>query len=116
MRKISIFLVLLSLLFSAFVFTACDQGGEALPDYQIVVRETDYVKINENGFVIEADNTVTIPQGEVYDKEGQYCKEFKVARVITDKDGNRKAGTLQMKHGEVYTVNYTATNGEIELT
>ena len=116
MRKISIFLVLLSLLFSAFVFTACDQGGEALPDYQIVVRETDYVKINENGFVIEADNTVTIPQGEVFDKEGKYCEDFRVARVITDKDGNRKAGTLQMKHGEVYTVNYTATNGEIELT
>ena len=116
MRKISIFLILLSLLFSTFVFTACNNGGgEELPDFQIVVRETDYVKINENGFVIEADNTVTIPQGEVYDKEGKYCADFKVARVITDAQGNRKAGTLQMKHGEVYNVSYTATNGETEL-
>ena len=117
MRKISIFLILLSLLFSALTFTACNNGGaEELPDFQIIVRETDYVKIKENGFVIEADNTVTIPQGEVYNKEGKYCEDFKVARVITDADGNRKAGTLQMKHGEVYTVNYTATNGEIELS
>lgn len=114
MKKISIFFILFALLISVISFSSCD--GNTAPEYKIVVQETAQVQITEQGFVVEAGNTFTIPQCEVYNSAGQYCEEFQVARVITDANGNRKAGTLQMKHGEVYNVVYTATNGEIELT
>lgn len=113
MKKISVILTLLILLFSIASLNSCI---EKTPDYQIVVNATNNVQVTDQGFVVEADNTITIPQGEVYDKDGNYCEDFQISRVITDGSGNRKAGTLQMKHGEVYTVTYTATNGEIELT
>ena len=113
MKKISVLLILLILLLSVVSLNSC---FEKTPDYQIVVNETNNVKITDKGFVVEATNTVTIPQGEVYDKDGNYCSDFTVSRVITDAQGNRKAGTLQMNHGEVYTVTYTATNGDIEIT
>ena len=113
MKKISIFLILFVLLFSVFSLSSC--SGEK-SEYQIVVNPTDKVQINDKGFVVEANQAVTIPQCEVYDSAGNYCDEFQVSRVITDENGNRKSGTLQMKHGEVYKVVYTATNGEIELS
>ena len=113
MKKISIFFILFVLLFSVFSLNSC--FGEK-SDYQIVVNPTDKVQINDKGFVVEANQTVTIPQCEVYDNSGNYCDDFQVVRVITDQNGNRKSGTLQMKHGEVYKVVYSATNGEVELT
>jgi hypothetical protein len=113
MKKISVILTLLILLFSIASLNSCIKKT---PDYQIVVNATNNVQVTDRGFVVEADNTITIPQGEVYDKDGNYCEDFQISRVVTDGNGNKKAGTLQMKHGEVYTVTYTATNGEIELT
>lgn len=112
MKKISIFFILFALLVSVFALNSC---GETTAEYQIVVNPTAQVSITNEGFVVEAGNTFTIPQCEVYNSAGQYCEEFQVSRVITDQNGNRKAGTLQMKHGEVYNVVYTATNGEEEL-
>lgn len=112
MKKISIFFILFALLVSVFALNSC---GETTAQYQIVVNPTAQVSITNEGFVVEAGNTFTIPQCEVYNSAGQYCEEFQVSRVITDQNGNRKAGTLQMKHGEVYNVVYTATNGEEEL-
>ena len=112
MKKISIFFILFALLVSVFALNSC---GETTAQYQIVVNPTAQVSITNEGFVVEAGNTFTVPQCEVYNSQGQYCEEFQVSRVITDQNGNRKAGTLQMKHGEVYNVVYTATNGEEEL-
>lgn len=112
MKKISIFFILFALLVSVFALNSC---GETTAQYQIVVNPTAQVSITNEGFVVEAGNTFTVPQCEVYNSQGQYCEEFQVSRVITDQNGNRKAGTLQMKHGEVYNVVYTATNGEVEL-
>lgn len=105
-----------TILVIALLLTVLAVGSCAkTPDYQIAVNESNGVTITDDGMTVEAGDTVTIPQGEVYDKEGNYCPEFEVSRVITDDNGNRKAGTLQMKHGEVYTVTYTATNGEVTL-
>lgn len=113
MKKISVLLIALALLLSVLSLGSCLFTAS---DYRIVVNPTANVKITDAGFEVEADTTVTIPQGEVYDKNGSYCDDFTVTREITDESGNRKAGTLQMKHGEVYTVKYSATNGERELS
>lgn len=83
--------------------------------YQIVVGETKRVLVTDEGLQVEAGETVTIPQAEVYDRSGNYCKDFVVTREITDENGNKKAGTLQMEHGQIYTVTYVADNGSEQL-
>ena len=83
--------------------------------YQIVVAETERVLVTDKGLQVEDGETVTIPQAEVYDRSGNYCEDFVVTREITDENGNKKAGTLQMKHGQVYTVTYVADNGSEQL-
>ena len=79
--------------------------------YRIVVGETEKVLVTAEGLQVEAGETVTIPQAEVYDRSGNYCKDFVVSREILDENGNKKAGTLQMEHGQIYTVTYVSDNG-----
>ena len=79
-------------------------------NYELVVDGTDKVALTKEGFVVEADTSVSIPNGVVYDRSGNYCSDFTVKRTIVDENGAVKASTLQMKHGQVYTVTYVADN------
>ena len=84
-------------------------------NYELVVDGTDKVALTKEGFVVEADTSVSIPNGVVYDRSGNYCSDFTVKRTIVDENGAVKASTLQMKHGQVYTVTYVADNGAEQL-
>lgn len=110
---ITLFCFLLSIVVGLCV-TGCSPDNSGV---RLVLGEGKNITVDEENKTIttEARESASIPMAAVVDEEGNIQEEYVVTRTITDGDGNKKPSTLTMQHGEVYKVDYSATDGSKTL-
>ncbi len=110
---ITLFCFLLSLVVGLCIVGCAPESSGV----RLVLGEGKNITVDETSKTIttEARESASIPMAAVVDEEGNIQEDYVVTRTITDGEGNKKPSTLTMQHGEVYKVDYSATDGDKTL-